>query len=223
MYKSSFITLDFESGGLSPRKNPVTQVALQSYKIGTFEKISEFESYVQPYANLVLEDAAMKYTGITHMQLNSGITVKEMVQKLCEEFTKANYNNERNKKPILLGHNIMFDIGFLCYAFDYCKVDISKYLDCKEDHKGTMIPVYVDTMTFSRLKWGNDEKMSNYKLQTCCEKGKVSLMDAHSAMNDVQATSDLFIQFINNLRTGENSSLESEEAGSFRKGFKFQF
>ncbi len=223
MYKTSFIIIDIESGGLSALKNPMTQVALQSFKIGTFEKISEFETFIQPYANLKLEEAAMKYTGITHSQMNSGLTIKQTVDKLSEEFSKANYNNERNKKPILIGHNINFDIAFICWAFDYCKVDISKYLDCKENHKGDMIPVYQDTMYWSRFKWGNDEKMSNYKLGTCCEKGKVDLTDAHSALNDVQATGDLFIQFINNLRTGENSSSASEEASSFRKDFKFKF
>ena len=216
----NIIVIDCETGGLLCRKNPITQIALQSFRLDTLEVISRYDSFIQPYNNLLLEDAAMKYTGITLGQLENGKLIQKVVEDLSIEFTKANTANSYTKKPILVGHNIPFDIGFICYAFNYCKVDISKYLDCKEDAWGNKQPVYQDTMWLSRNKWANDPKMTKFNLGACCEKAGIELTDAHAAQNDVTATKSLFIYHLNHLRSGVSTTQESEES---RFRLKFQF
>lgn len=197
----SVIALDCETGGLNCIKNAMCSVAVSSFSLFDGTEISRYETFIQPYSDLTYDDAAMKYTGITFAQLHSGLPIKEAVKELCNQFEIANTAKTHTKKPILLGHNIGFDIGFIMKAFNFCKVDISKYLSCTMDGNGNMIPSYFDTMWLSRMKWGGDESMTKYNLGVCCEKGGVALTDAHNAMNDVVSTKELFISFMNGLRS----------------------
>lgn len=214
-----FITLDFETGGLDPSKNPATQLAYQAIEIDTFKPLIEFQTYIQPYADLVLEEDAMKYTGITYQQLLNGMEVKEVVKKICEDFSSITLSH--TKKPFLVGHNIGFDIGFLVFMFNYCKVDIGKYLACNKNNLGQNIPRYIDTEPLSKMKWGNDPNIANFKLGTCIQKAGLDLFDAHSAMNDVKGNKDLLINFTNILRnSGEVVKTESKFT-RFRNHFKF--
>lgn len=218
----SIITIDCETGGLSPIKNPICSVALSSFSLINGVEISKYETFVQPYGDLAYEDKAMEYTGITYSQLNSGLPIKEVVKELCNQFEIANIARTHTKKPALLGHNILFDIGFITKAFLHCRVDISRYLDCKIDGSGNQIPAHFDTMWLSRMKWGWDESMAKYNLNACCEKAGVVLTDAHNAMNDVIATKELFLYFMNNIRSegGEVQSVENVIKHRPRKYFQ---
>ena len=218
--RNNIICLDVETGEFSARENPMTQVALLSFKIDSLEEISRYSSYVKPYDNLIYTIGAEKATGITLKHVNSGISVEETVEMLCQEFTKANTAEIKTKKPALLGHNVLFDIAFIQYAFNKCKVDISKFLDCKEDAFGNYVPLFFDTMILSRLKWGHDETMTSFTLGKCCEKAGVDLFDAHDAFNDVMGTKSLFFYLTNHLRTGKNTSEQSETV-RYRKSFQF--
>lgn len=219
----SVISIDVETGGLSPTKNPICSVALTSFSLENGVEISKFETFVQPYADLAYDDKAMEYTGIKYTQLNAGLSIKDTVKKLCEHFELANIARTHTKKPALLGHNILFDIGFIMKAFSHCRVDISKYLDCKEDGNGNMIPAHYDTMWLSRMKWGADESMTKYNLGACCEKAGVALTDAHNAMNDVVATKELFLYFMNGLRNDSGAVGQGVEQIKTRPRKHFQF
>lgn len=220
----SAICIDCETGGLSALKNPMCSIAMISFGLYDGKELGRYESYIKPYGDLSYEEKAMQYTGITYAKLNTGKTIKEVVTDLCEQFSLANPFGH-TKKPILVGHNIMFDIQFITYAFNLCRVDISKYLDCKEDALGNPYPSYFDTMWLSRMKWGGDESMIKYNLDACCTKANVSLTDAHDAMNDVVATKDLFIHFMNGLRTSGNDLQQGNEGDIIkhrvRKHFQF--
>lgn len=215
----SFIVLDCETGGLNPTKNPMCSVACSSYNLKDGQIISKFESFVQPYGDLEYEEGAMKWHGITFAQMNSGLPIEEIVEKLCEEFKKANLGGHTTK-PALVGHNIGFDIGFIMKGFSFCRIDISKYLACNLDGNGNYIPATgLDTMWMSRLKWGSDPTMK-YNLNSCCTKAGVSLMDAHNAANDVAATSDLSLKFMNDLRSYNNVAVAYIVQNRPRKHFQ---
>lgn len=206
----SVICIDCETGGLSPTKNPITQIALVSFSLADGKEISRYQTYIEPYGDLEYKDEAMQYTGITYSQLlNEGRPIKTVVSELIQEFQKANIAKTHTKKPALMGHNIIFDIGFISYAFKYCKADISKVLDCKEDGYGNYIPSHYDTMWLARMKYGHDESMVKYNLTACCDRVGVSLTDAHDAMNDVLATKDLFLSFMKDLRQESSHNKES--------------
>lgn len=217
---NSIICIDGETGGLDPSKNPLTQIAYQAFELDTYKPILEFSTYIQPYADLKLEEKAMEYTSITYAQLANGMDSKEVVKKLQHDFSEANTAKTHTKKPILLGHNIGFDIGFICYLFNLHKGDIGKYLATNKNHLGQDIPVSIDTIVLAKQKWGNDEKMTKYNLGSCVQKAGIALHDAHDAMNDVKATKELFLYFTNHLRTGSNQSKESKSI-RYRNHFKF--
>ncbi len=66
--------------------------------------------------------------------------------------------------------------------------------------------------------WGinGDEKLT---LSACCERAKILLSDAHGAMNDVEATADLFRWFVKRMR--RKSGNDGEERSGRERGQEF--
>jgi DNA polymerase III epsilon subunit-like protein len=219
MSLNSIICIDFETGGLDPSKNPALEIAYQAFELDTYKPILEFTSFIIPYDNLVMEDSAMENHGITALQYMNGLETRELVKKIQDDFTKVNTGNYRSK-PILMGHNIGFDIGFLLYLFNKHKGDIGKYVNCNKNHLGYDVPVSIDTITLAKQKWGNDPTVTKYNLGACVAKAGIDHFDAHRAMNDVSVTKELFLYFTNHLRSGENKSEESQSI-RYRNNFKF--
>lgn len=217
-----FICLDFETGGLKPKKNPITQVALKGFSCNDFSEICEFETYVKPYDDLELDEAALKATGITYSDIMNGMDIKLAMTNIVEQIEKVKAISSRTHKPILVGHNVKFDIGFLLYAADKTKTDLSKYLDGETDHKNNFYPTYIDTLYLSRILWANDPNMSKFNLTACCRKAQIEEFDAHSAMNDVIATKELLIYLLNRMRNSNSENIEQKEA-RFRDNFFFQY
>lgn len=212
---NSIICLDFETGGLDPSKNPATELAYQAFDLDSYKPVLEFSSYIIPYDELVLDPKAMEFTGISIQQLMNGLDTKELMKKIQEDFSKANSSGNFRSKPILLGHNVGFDVGFLLYLFKKHRVDIEKYLDCNFG-----IPKVIDTLVLAKQKWANDPKVAKYNLTACMSAAGIEYYDAHNAMNDVRATKELFFYFTNNLRTGTSSSEETKSI-RYRNHFKF--
>lgn len=211
------ICLDFETGGLDCKKHATTQIAYQAFELDTYKPLLEFSTYIQPYANLEYQEAAMKYTGITFTQLANGMDIKEVVKKLCEDLKEI--TSSHTKKPVIMGHNIGFDIGFLMFAFNFCKIDITKFFNCNDD-----IPASIDTLLLAKQKWANNPKVTSFNLSSCCNTAGVEITDAHHAMNDVKATKELFFYFTNGLRSGDNQATEDTVKHTrVRNNFKFQF
>lgn len=214
-----FICLDFETGGLSPKKNPITQIALKGFSAHDFSEICEYTCYVKPYDNLALEEAALKATGIMYLDIMNGVDISECMKNFVTEVEKVKQMSSRTHKPILIGHNIGFDIGFLLYAAEKTKTDLSKYLDGKIDHKGNFYPSYMDTLLMCRTLWANDTTISKFNLTSCCRKAQLEEFDAHSAMNDVIATKELFLYLLKRMRSF-NSEDEQKET-RFRDVFQY--
>lgn len=213
------IVLDFETGGLSPKKNPITQIAMKGVRGDTFEDINEYSAFVKPYDNLDLEEAALKATGIDYVKIMSGVELKQMMKEFVDKIDQVKQISSRTHKPILIGHNIGFDMGFLSYACDKTKTDLSKFLDGKDDYKGNFNPTYIDTLYLSRLMWANDPTITKFNLTSCCRKAELEEFDAHNALNDINATKDLFYFLINKMRSGTNDNKQKEV--KFRDFFQF--
>ena len=224
---NSIIVIDIESGGLSPIKNPITQIAYEAFQLDDYEMLGENSMYVKPYNNLILKTKALEVTGITPQKLEKeGVDIKTALKKLCEDFQTFNTSGSAKKKPILVGHNIGFDIGFIMYAFNYCKMDISKYLDCNEDMYGNPVPKYIDTLGLAKSSWGASKEEIKYNLTACTKKAGLEQFEAHSALSDVRATTGLFLYFIEMLR--ENPDIDPNvmkstvtRENTVRKHFQF--
>lgn len=228
MALNSVICIDVETGGLDCSENPMTQIAFQAFELENNKPIIEYSSYIKPYKGfnnkeLKYDQKALDYTGINLELLQiKGKDIKVVVNELCDAFSKANTANSHMKKPILLGHNIGFDVGFIQYAFLLHKLDIGKYLDSNKNYLGQETPKYFDTLLEAKQKWGNDAKMTKFNLAACCQKAGIELVDAHDAFNDVKATKLLFQYFTSSIRSiGGSIANEKNEHTSPRKHFQF--
>lgn len=213
----NYIVFDVETGGLKPEEAPMTQIALILLNGKTLDEITRYTTFIKPYGQelgLTYQKAALDYTGITMAQIEGGKAIKEVIKDLIEIITQArSHNTHIAYKPILVGHNVKFDKGFLKYAFQYVKEDIAKYVEF-EDH--------FCTMRLSQAKSAPEGPDLQYKLEQCCERANVELLDGHDAMNDTIATKELFVTHIRSLRESTGLAVQGEEGTKFRHSFKFE-
>jgi len=219
------LVLDFETGGLSGQKDAVTEVGMLCVTGDTFTEIGRYSSFIRPYL-YNYDPKALTYTNTTLEKLQTlgqdiEVVAKEMhtnLQKWYQETT-----NSYTKKMCVVGHNIQFDIAFLQQLGKEGKVDWAKFIDGEQDFYGKWYPNYIDTLNFSKLVWGNDTNFTSFKLTNCVEKAGVSIGDAHSALQDVIATKELLINFVNRLRSSDGLGGVGEKKDiRFREGFHFQ-
>ena len=84
MQKSNYIVFDCETGGLDESKNPITQYAAVILDGKTLKEIDRWETFVKPYADLVIEQEALDRTMVSMSDINSGLNVKEFIATATE-------------------------------------------------------------------------------------------------------------------------------------------
>ena len=200
------IVLDFETGGLTCIDSACTQLAMQAVRMDTWEVLERYEKYITPYNKQELggtpkrkvlktrqtlleeeqgvpmkyEPVALTYSGITMETLNLlGVDIKEVANSVIE-FAKRNTLSKGHQcKPILIGQNITFDIGFLQQMMNYAGL-VKEY--------GNFQPHYVDTIDLGRFAFAHQPEVTSYKLELLSERLGIELDDAHDAGADVTAT-----------------------------------
>ncbi len=210
-----YIVYDFETGGLDPKKNPITEGAFIVLEPENLEEVFRYENHVQQYDDLYYEPKALEYTGKTfEMIQKEGIPLKQFVNDISAMFKK--YVNGRKIKyyPILVGHNSAnFDRPFMRDIFSRMGLDIDDYVDgCEEDTMKRCI---------SKFRYATD-KPADFKLGSCCQYFGIELFEAHKAMPDVEATADLFRALMQLFREGNVSvSSGTTQKKAFRDTFQF--
>lgn len=216
MKTSKYIVLDVETGGLKPTDNPIVELACLSLHNDTFEEISRMETYVRQYEGLKIEPKALEANGIKLADIAKGVTHQELFAKLMDEIRQANPTGKKATRPILIGHNVNFDAGFLKVLFKLNKTEFYDHFN----------EVYLDTLLMAKLLWDGTPLTdgNSYNLSSCCERMGINLINAHRAMNDVVATKDLFVAIKNQMRNGGgggSSTLSNSSEGKKRPYFQF--
>lgn len=218
-----YIIFDFETGGLKGQKNAATEIAMLCIDGNTLMEVGRYESYIKPYLGYDYDQKALDFTGITLDLLeNKGKPLQQVVKEMmvCIKEWHNKTSATHTKKPILIGHNPKFDVVFLQQIFKEAKEDMRTYFDGDEDFYGKYQPSLIDTIQLSKLAYGNDETMTSYNLTACVTKVGQSLPDAHKAINDVIATKELLIEYVNRLRS--NVGGVAGEKIRFRNSFRFK-
>lgn len=205
-WKSTYIVFDLETGGLKPTENPITEIAVLVVDPHTLEEINRWETYVKNYADGIYTDKALELTGITLSDIKrSGVEVEKMVDILIKIFKEYTPKGDRGGgKPILVGHNVGFDLDFLKCAFNHCKENLNDHvLGQKNDIQR------IDTLTLGKLCWDDGTKKS-YKLIDCYSRAGLGDFAAHRGMGDVLATWELLKWFRGRMRSegGEEKFVE---------------
>lgn len=225
------LVLDFETGGLDCAKAACTQIAVQAVRLDNWQVLERYASYIAPYNRQELgagkrkvlrskreieqqdagipmdyEQVALQYSGITMEMLRSrGVPLKEVAEEVIAIARRAALSKGAQSKPVLIGQNITFDIGFLQQMMAYAGLqkEFAQALAGTTDFYGNFCPHYIDTIDLGRLALAHDPGVTSYKLELLCEHLGIELDDAHDADADVTATLSVAAVCSARLRSGE--------------------
>ena len=212
MIKSNYIVYDCETGGLFETKNPITQYAAIVLDGKNLKEIDRWETFVKPYANLVIEQESLDRTLVSMSDINSGLNVKSFTETAAKfwESHRVKSKNREMGRLVPVGHNIPFDNRMLNFALEFTN---------KPKIEEWMHPNFIDTFSLAKLAFGitGEEKIN---LGASCSAAKLKLTDAHGAMNDVEATADLLRWYMKKLRS-KKSDISVESSKERAKGDDF--
>lgn len=243
--------LDFETGGLNCQESAITQIAIHAIRIDTFEKIDSFVRYIYPYDRkdvkgitkrkvlkskfdteqkipMEYSDKALEYSAISMETLyNQGEPLEKVAQDALRFMQDCiPEKTPKNKKPILVGQNIVFDEGFFIQMFEYSGLikEVSKIFRGTKDFYGNWHPEMLDTIHLGQLALSQNPMVNSFKLEIMCENLGIELDDAHDADADVAATSNVLATLTQRMRsvggTIAGNSLQMNKAEKTRKHFK---
>lgn len=227
------IVLDFETGGLYCTKSPCTQIAMHAVRMDTWQVIDRYAAYFHPYnkqniggpakrkvlknkrdlelegfgISMEYEAEALSYSAITmEMLREQGVDIKKIAQDIIHFAERCTLSKGKQTKPVLIGQNITFDIGFLQQVFNYSGLvkEFEKTFAGTFDFYGNFQPHYIDTIDLGRLCFANNPEVTSYKLELLAERLGIELDDAHDADADVEATYHVVVVYSNRLRMNES-------------------
>ena len=241
------IGMDFETGGLDCRECACTQIALQAVRLDTWQVFDRYQSYIAPYCRqndgtvhrkvlrtrheqarteqvpMKYEQAALDYSGITMELLDAkGADIRKVAEEVIG-FARGNTLSKGSRyKPVLIGQNAAFDIGFLQQMMNHAGLvtEFEKTFAGTRDYYGNFQPHYIDTLFLGRLAFADDTEVTSYKLELVASRLGVELDDAHDADADVTATLDILGVYTSRLRNMEGKSGVIQKKEKTRNHFK---
>lgn len=129
-----------------------------------------FSQLINP--QMLIPEKVQELTRITNALVENEPTIEEVAPKFYDFI----------KDSVLVAHNAKFDTAFIRRVF-------------KENDLDFINPI-LDTLSFARATVKDTKK---FNLATLCKKFGVSLVGAHRAVNDAEATAHLFIKLINKI------------------------
>jgi len=241
------IVFDFETGSLECQTGACTQLCMKALRLDTLEIIDSMTHYIYPYNKkadlgkkkkvlktkqelesestgemMDYEEKALTYSDISIDKLyKSGIPIEEMASKVIQ-FAKDNtITPGPQSKPVLIGQNVQFDVGFLQQMMVYGNQvkEFEKVFAGQFDFYGNFQPHYIDTIDLSKFALANDPDVNSFKLELAAEKLGIELDDAHDADADVTATSNIVVVCANKMRNGSGESAGLHKVEKTRKHF----
>ena len=169
--KQEFIIFDVETTGLSPRwGDRIIEIA--ALKVKDLKPVGEFYSFVDPQREISY--GAFQVNGITPDMLMGAPTLEEILPRFLKFIGSA----------ALVGHNIKFDLSFLCYELSL----MGKWLRPKT--------VVIDTLKMAR---GLLPHLGRYPLWFIADSLGITRKQEHRAMADVKLTFEVFLRLIKTM------------------------
>ena len=165
----TYVVFDIETTGLSKEKEMITEIG--AVKVADGKIIDRFSTFVNPQRPISAE--ITKLTGITDDMVKDAPTIENILPeflKFCED-------------TVLVAHNASFDTGFIRIAVERAGL-------------GELHHTIVDTLELARALL---PELNKHKLDIVCEHLGVTLNGHHRAVNDAEATAEVFIKFLDML------------------------
>lgn len=182
--EEEFVIFDIETLGLNSHKNEIIEIGAVKIKAG--RTIERFSELVNPMKKVPAH--ITEITSITDAMLADKPTIDIVIKKFVDFIGSA----------VLVAHNAPFDMGFI-------KRDIKKYL--KIDFK----PSVIDTLQMARDLF---PELKRFGLADMNKALGLSLEKHHRAVDDSQATANMFIIFLDKYKEKGIKNL-SEINGAF--------
>ena len=162
----TFIVFDIETTGLSKENDKITEIG--AVKVENGKIIERFSTFVNPKKRL--SEEIIKLTNITDDMLKDAPTI----DKVLPQFLKFCGNG------VLVAHNAGFDVGFIRN-------------NAEALHMSSVDNTVLDTVELSRTLL---PELKKHKLDIVAEHLGVSLEGHHRAVNDAEATAEIFIKLV---------------------------
>lgn len=154
-------------------------IEIGAVKVENGRIIDRFSSFINPHQPL--EPKIIKLTHIDDDTVAGAPDDTEVIPKFLDFI----------KDSVLVAHNAPFDTGFMRR---WCKL-----------HGISFDFGFIDTVEFSKAVLPD---LENYKLETVCEELDVDLRNHHRAVNDAEATAELFIKELDIVKKEGVSTLK---------------
>lgn len=168
------ICIDTETGGFSATKNGLCSITLKVVHENTIKTI-----FIKPNKDLYYNSEAMTINGLSmdFLEKNGVSEYRAVMQILL--FIHQNFD----ELPIILGHNIAFDIRFLNALFERHSENFEQ---CFEGQMDTM-------KAMRQLRTEGKIDIENVKLNTCYKHFfGTDIENAHTSEGDVIATEKIY-------------------------------
>lgn len=177
--KQEFVIFDVETTGLSPvGGDRIIEIA--ALRVRNLEPVEEFHSLIDPQRNIPAD--SYRVNGISQDMLVGAPKSSEVLTKFFSFLGNA----------ILVGHNVKFDLGFLCYELALT----GKWLGDKT--------VIVDTLKMSRELLPH---VGRYSLWFVAECLGIKKEQKHRAQSDVELTYDVFCRLVKSMGSKDISQV----------------
>ena len=154
------VVFDVETTGLFA-KDGDRIIEIAAVKVKNGEMVDEFESFINPERSIPIE--ASRINNITDDMVADSPVAEEVLPKMIDFIGGAS----------LVGHNVKFDLEFLCYQLYMC------------GRKLRSTTPTIDTLKMSR---GLIPQLSRHRLENVAQYFGVQIGDTHRALADVKLT-----------------------------------
>lgn len=110
------------------------------------------------------EQTALEYSGITMDLLRSqGADIRKIAEEVIAFAARNTLCGGKQCRPVLIGQNIAFDVGFLQQMMNYAGLmaEFEKTFAGTKDYYGNFQPHYIDTLHIGRLAFAADAEVSS--------------------------------------------------------------
>ena len=169
MRKQNFAFIDIETTGLNMFLHEIIEIGVV-ITTPTLEVIEEFEIKIKPEHIENADPASLKVNHYNEKDWKEA----QSLEKVMGIFSK------KVKDCIMVGHNVVFDAGFLEHAFN--KLEL---INTMHYHK-------LDIISIAWAKLHTDPNIEHFSLHEMCLRFGIKNARAHSALPDARATYELY-------------------------------
>ncbi len=167
---ASFVVVDVETTGLNAAQHRITEIGLVRIESGSitesFQSLINPEQYISPFIT--------QHTGITNAMVYDKPKFREIAPEILNFIARSN-------APVLVGHNVKFDHGFLLASFE---------------RAGILFETIQGPLCTCRLARRLLPQLGSKSLKSVQDHFGIKNSRQHRALGDAEATAKILANFI---------------------------